>query len=314
MRLMRKSADAFTTLEMLIAMTVLTLLVIFVARLVDTAATITGRGVRRMDSSAQVRPLFDRMTVDFSQMVKRSDIDFYGKGTSAGGAMTGGNDRIAFYSMVPGDYSSTGSQSPFSLIAYKINSSTAAANASVYTRLQRMARGLLMNGDSSANNGPSPTITEGPIVFAPITIAFVWPTVTSNATTDSKYELAGPAIFRFEYYYLLSNGHFSVVPWDASASGHTDAAGMRDVAAIVVAVASIDSKSRRLLDNSKLATIAGTLVDYSAGAVPVPGWLVTQWQTAIDTPTNASVKLMPRPALSAIRFFERYFYLVPTAQ
>lgn len=311
---MRKSDGAFTILEMLIATTVLTLLVVLIARLVSSAASTTVWGIKRMDSSSQVRPLFDRMAVDFSQMVKRSDIDFYGKGTNAGGAMTGGNDRIAFYSMVPGDYSSTGSPSPFSLIAYKINSSTAAANAAVYTRLQRMARGLLMNGDSSANNGTSPTITEGPIVFAPITIAFVWPTVTSNATTDSKYELAGPAVLRFEYYYFLSNGDFSAIPWDASTTGHTDVAGMRDVAAIVVTIATIDSKSRRLLDNSKVATIARTLVDYSAGSAHGPGWLLGQWQSALDTPTNAAVKLMPRPALSAIRLSERYFYLAPTAQ
>ena len=33
-----------------------------------------------------------------------------------------GNDQIAFYSAVPGYYPSTGSQSPVSLVAYRVNS------------------------------------------------------------------------------------------------------------------------------------------------------------------------------------------------
>lgn len=264
-----------------------------------------------MESEGQIRPLFDRMAADFDQMVKRLDVDFYGKGTAAAPTMPG-NDRIAFYSMVPGDYPSTGSQSPFSVIAYKVNASAAAANTAVFTRLQRMARGLLMNGDSSGNNGSSPSITDGPVAFNPTTISGIWTTVTSNATTDSKHELTGPQVFRLEYYYLLTNGSFSVIPWDSSMAGHTDAGGMRDVVAIVTAIATIDPKSRVLLTNSQISTIAGTLVDYAAGSGP--GWLLSQWQSKLDNPTNASVRLTPRSALSSIRLYERYHYLAPTPQ
>lgn len=310
---MPQTTRAFTLVEMLTAIAVLTVLTLLLTRLFNSATTIITISGKNMESDGQIRPLFDRMAIDFAQMTKRSDLDFYGKGTSAGGTMTG-NDRIAFFSMVPGDYPSTGSQSPFSLIAYKVNSSTAAANAAVYTRLQRMSRGLLMNGDSSANNGRSPTITDGPIVFAPKSISSVWTTIASNATNDSKYELAGPQVLRLEYYYLLTNGGFSVTPWDPSQAGHIDAAGMRDVVAIVAAVAAIDSKSRVLLDNSQIATIAETLVDYPAGSGHGPGWLLEQWQSVLDTPTNATVRSMPRPALSSIRLYERYFYLAPSPQ
>ena len=34
-----------------------------------------------------------------------------------------------------------------------------------------------------------------------------------NMTTDAAYELVGPQVFRFEYYYLLKNGTFSDIPW-----------------------------------------------------------------------------------------------------
>jgi hypothetical protein len=173
---------------------------------------------------------------------------------------------------------------------------------------------LLMNGDSSANNGSSPGITDGPIPFAPITIASVWSTtVTSNATTDSKHEIAGAQVFRFEYYYLLTSGAFSVIPWDASI-GHSDVSGMRDVAAVVVDVATIDPKSHVLVTNSDVGILAGTLIDYSDSSSHGPGWLLNQWQSVIETPVNPAVKSMPKAALSGVRVYEHYFYLAPTPQ
>lgn len=301
---MRHLVRAFTLAEILVAISLLGILILFLSHLLNSAANSTSLSAKRMESEGQIRPLLDRMAMDFAQMPKRVDLDFYGKGTADGGAMTG-NDRIAFFSMVPGDYPSTGSESPFSVIAYKVNSSLAAANAAVYTRLQRMARGLVMNGDSSS-------INDGPIVFAPMSISTLWTSVTSNATTDSKYEVAGPQVFRFEYYYLLSNGAFSTTPWDPSLPGHTSPGGMRDVVAVVAAMATLDSRSRVLLTNPQVATISGTLVDYAPGHGP--GGLLTQWQNALNAPTNPTVQAMPRSVISGIRLYERHLHLAPTPQ
>jgi prepilin-type N-terminal cleavage/methylation domain-containing protein len=309
---MRSTPHAFTLAEILISIAVLGLIVVFLARSVNSLNLIATAATKRIETEAQVRPLFDRMAIDYAQMVKRADVDFFGKGTVGGGTMAG-NDRVAFFSMVPGDNPSTGSASPFSLISYKINSSVAAANTAVYTRMQRMARGLLMNGDANANNGFSPSVSDGPIIFSPISIQAIWnTTVTSNATTDSKHELIGPNIIRFEYYYLLANGAFSIVPWDSNIAGHTAPAGLRDVAAIVVAVAAIDPKTRALFSNSTVATIAGTLIDYSTGHGP--GWLAKQWRSALDNPASPTVKNLPASAVRAIRVSERYFYLTPLMQ
>src|SRR5713226_1397327 len=112
---MRKSTCAFTLAEMLIAIAVLAILVLLFTRLFNSAAIITNLSSKHLESDGQVRQLFDRMAIDFAQMVKRSEVDFYGKGTSSFTGSSPGNDRIAFFSMVPGDYPSTGSQSPFSL-------------------------------------------------------------------------------------------------------------------------------------------------------------------------------------------------------
>lgn len=274
---MRRSEKAFTLVEMLVAITILTLLVLFVMRLFSSAAALAASGNKRMDADGQARPLLDRITIDFAQMVKRADVDYYIKSMSNAQA---GNDQLAFYSMVPG-YSTT-STSPVSLVAYRINAQNKA---------ERMGKGLLWNGDFSSGT---------PIVFLPLTIASTWPAATSNAT-DPDYELVGPHVFRFEYYYLLKNGNLSDTPWDTGA-GHTTVNGMEDVAAISVAIAGIDPKSRALLSDTQVAILAGRLNDFASSMRP--GSLLTDWQMALDSTSD-----MPRSAISGVRIYQRYFQL-----
>jgi hypothetical protein len=89
---------------------------------------------------------------------------------------------------------------------------------------------------------------------------------------------------------------------------------MQDVAAVVVTIAVIDPKSKVLVTDAQLATLAGTLIDYGASPAvgcPAPNWqtpgeLRRQWQCVLDS-TNA----LPRPAISGIRVYERCFYLSP---
>jgi hypothetical protein len=135
----------------------------------------------------------------------------------------------------------------------------------------------------------------------PPTPAPAWPDA-GNSTPNINYEVIGPQVFRFEYYYLLKNGTFSDIPWDTTA--HTSVSGMQDVSAIIVDIAVIDPKSRVLLTDSQVTTLAAGLSDYAAGMVP--GQLRANWQTYLDRITS-----LPRPAISGIRLYERYFYLSP---
>jgi hypothetical protein len=278
---MKRGLAAFTLAEMIVAMAVLTLLILLVTQIFNSVAVITTEGNKHMDADAQARVLLDRMGIDLAQMIKRSDVDYYLK--SFVNAQIG-NDQIAFYSMVPGYYPPNGSQSPVSLVAYRVNAQY---------QVERMAKGLLWNGVS-----PDST----PIVFLPSTIQGSWP-AAANAHSDSDYELIAPDLFRFEYFYLLKNGTLSDTPWDTTA-GHTSVTGMQDVAAISVLVAAIDPKSRALVSDSQLTSLAARMNDFSASMRP--GELVGQWQTALNRPAD-----IPRPAISAIRIYGRYFYLVP---
>ena len=284
---MRRLHQAFTIIELLVSIAVLIVLVLLIGRLFSSAATITTTGNKRMTADAQLRPLFDRMAVDFSQMIKRSDVDYYLKSASNAQA---GNDQIAFYSTVAGYYPSSGSQSPISVVGYRINSISGSTS---FNKLERMSKGLVWNGVSA---------TDAPIVFLPLTITATWPAAT-NASADSDYELIAPYVFRFEYHYVLKNGSVSVTPWDTSA-GHSSATGMQDVAAVSVAIAAIDPKSRLLISDSQLTTLAGRLPDFSASMVP--GALLSQWQAALARTTD-----MSRPAIQGVRVYERYFYLLP---
>lgn len=277
---MQRSCRAFTLVELLVSVTVLTLLVVMFSSMVNSAATVATRGNKRMDSDSQVRPVFDRMAVDFSQMVKRSDVDYYVKSIVD---PEPGNDLIAFFCNAQGYYPSTGSTSPISLVAYRINSSA----GSSLNRMERMSKGLLWNGVSTTNK---------PLLFGLQAIIYNWPAATDNTSTDPDYELVGPQIFRFEYFYLLKTGFVSNLP---------GADGMQDVAAIAVAIAAVDQKSRVLLSDAQVTTLSSRLKDFDPAE---PNYdLMTSWQATLEGITD-----MRRTAINGVRIYQRYFYLTPS--
>jgi prepilin-type N-terminal cleavage/methylation domain-containing protein len=282
---MRKSEPGFTLTELLVSIAILVALVLLFSRLFVSASSLSTSGSKRMDTDGQVRPLFGRFTVDFAQMIKRSDVDFYGKGTEApnsvGGTMSG-NDQLAFYSAVPGYHPAALSPSPISLVAYRIGAN----------QLERMAKALLWNGASAKHT---------PIVYLPLTIAANWATAT-NDNPDADYELIGPFVFRFEYYYVLKDGIPSVTPWNPSA-GHMNVSGLQDVTAIQICIAALDPKSRLLLRDDHLDTLTEAMSDFSPAMGP--GDLLAQWQSTLNA------MALPRPVISAVRLYERSFAIIP---
>jgi hypothetical protein len=317
---------AFTLAELLVTTGVLVLLVFLASQLLNSAATITTLGHKQMDADAQARQLLDRMAIDFAQMVKRSDVDYYVKSSAASplrSVLQPGNDQIAFYSAVPGYYPPTGSQSPLSLVAYRVNSTS---TLSSYNKMERLGKGLVWNAISTADT---------PVVFMPIPVASplpvaelpdpppnplpapAWPQA-GNMTTDAAYELVGPQVFRFEYYYLLKNGSFSDIPW---INPHNSPSGMQDVSAIVVDIAVIDPRSKVLISDCLLAKLNGApppagcgaaqaLVDYNRNTMTTPGQLLANWRSVIDANTVG----LPRLPVSGIRLYERSIYLSPPVQ
>ena len=293
----RKSLHAFTLVEMLVSIAVLAILVLLVARLVSSAATITTLGNKRMDTDAQARQLLDRVAVDFDQMLKRSDISYYVK---TGNGAQPGNDQIAFFSSIPGYYPQTGYKSDIALTAYRVN---AVVTSPPYNRMERMGKGLHLNA-GYANATPLLFLDSANST----TIFNIWPTATNATSIDLDYEVIGPQVFRFEYYYLLTPtgpsglSGLSPGPW-ANASLPV----IKDVAAIVVDIAAIDPKSKVLLTDAQITTLVTRLPDFNAGIMPGPGQLLATWQDRLNT--DPQITAMPRPAIQGVRLYERYFYL-----
>src|SRR4051794_30698902 len=115
---MHRTTNGFTLPELLVTMTILTMLVVLMANLINGASHLISASSKRSESAKQARRLLDRMAVDFDQIVRRSDLDYYLK---TSGNSQPGNDQIAFYSQVPGYYPSTGSQGPVSVVSYRVN-------------------------------------------------------------------------------------------------------------------------------------------------------------------------------------------------
>jgi len=334
----RQLHAAFTLAELVVSVGVLVVLVLLFTQLLKSTASITTLGHKQIDADAQARQLLDRMAIDFAQMVKRPDVDYYVKSNLPAGSqlrrvLQPGNDRIAFYSAVPGYYPALptptpNSNSPVSLVAYRVNST---ASSSSYNKMERMGKGLVWNAVST---------TDTPVVFMPIPVASplpnaelpvpppnplptpAWPQA-GNMTADAAYELVGPQVFRFEYYYLLKGSGTTYtpistdIPWDARILGHTAPRGMQDVAAVVVDIAVIDPKSKVLLSDSQISQAASQLVDWgntTCTGCPTqlqwqttPGLLAAQWRSAID----ANAIGLPRLSVSEIRLYERVIYLSP---
>lgn len=320
-----KRTHAFTLAELLVTTGVLVLLVFLASQLLNSTATVTTLAHKQMDADSQARQLLDRIVIDFAQMVKRSDVDYYVKSSAAAPlrrVLQPGNDQIAFYSAVAGYYPTSSYQSPVSLVAYRVNS---LSTSSSYNKEERMGKGLLWN---------AATPTPAPVVFIPIPLASplpvgdlpsptpnplplpAWPDASSATTSWSDSEVIGPQVFRFEYYYLLKDGTCSDIPWISPT--HSSVSGMQDVSAIVVDIAVIDPKSKVLLTNAQIATFATPgnahfLADYSSAMTP--GQLRTQWQNKlngiIDPNSPDFDPSLPQPAISGIRLYERFIYLSP---
>jgi len=337
---------AFTLVEMLISIVVLALLILLVTQVVNTAATVVRPANKHIDTDTQARGILDRMAIDLGRMLKRTDVDYYikqpvkynghGNGHGYGKKLqTGqqGSDQIAFFNQVPGYYPSTGSQSPLSLVGYRVNEDS---TSSSYLKLERMGKGLLWNGVNTSNQPPNNQNFTSPIVFLPLLIKDRWPAAADGSTeVNADYEVIGPQVFRFEYYYLLKNGSVTDVPWDRTARPTQTtittpvSIGLIDVQAIAVAIAVIDPASRSLIPPASLSDLASDMVDFTTapgrgvGGAKKIGDMENYWngvlfgdatQTpplpgVVNTGQTSTGSQVPPAAASAIRIYNRYFDL-----
>lgn len=117
------------------------------------------------------------------------------------------------------------------------------------------------------------------------------PFLPASLTRPTDYQVLSPDVFRFEVTFLRKSTQTltTTAPSDWS-----------DVAAIVVAVATLDSNSRKLVSAAQWTTLIHQFPDATDGNQILPSWQA-------QLPTLPSI--MPARAAAAVRIYQRFFYV-----
>ncbi|MEZ0258040.1 MAG: type II secretion system protein J, partial [Chthoniobacter sp.] len=242
--------QAFTLTELIVAISVLTLLTTFVAQLVNNATIVTTHSRKRVDADSQARLVFDRVAGDFAKMLKRTDVDYlFCKQT--------GNDRMFFYSEAPAYYDGAANsikpRSSAALLGYRINS---------HYQIERLGKQLSWGGNSGTQPGstifltyPAPTVTKPkPTPLPSSLLENNWPDAIGSAPTydgtGSDYHVLADQVCRFEFCFQMKDGTYALDP--TGNSGGT-VHSLKDVVAIVVGLVVLNSASQQITDISKVS-------------------------------------------------------------
>ncbi|MDR2463102.1 MAG: prepilin-type N-terminal cleavage/methylation domain-containing protein, partial [Verrucomicrobiales bacterium] len=171
-----------------------------------------------------------------------------------------------------------------------------------------------------------------------------------DSKSSPEYHVVGEQVFRFEYCFLLNSGTYSNYPvkkvnnqnvekngapgtdtgnvgdrWFDTQSGRGyvcqskdgdqriwRSAGLRDVSAIVVAIAILDPSSRKLVND--MTAMAGLLEDSVEndlnGQRPDQAVLMEQkWKETVSDQNFAANAGIPKVAAGQVKIYQRYFYL-----
>jgi prepilin-type N-terminal cleavage/methylation domain-containing protein len=320
--LLRRRKNGFSLVELLTAMAVLSVVVFMIVQIMDGAAHSVSHGNKRMDSDTEARMLFNRLATDFSQMLKRRDLDYSAfkqpagvlaspYQTAAGDPIDTpanpqpGNDRLAFFAEADGYFPAGANpsgqeKSPIALVAWQIQDDPETG----FPGLARLARGLGWEPGASA--------AWGTVAHLPQTLAGQWPNLFANST---DFQSVGDQAFRIEYVYLLKSregqpARLSITPWDSDPAldpPHTSVDGFRDVAAIVVTIAVLDRTSREIV--ADFSGLIGALPDAAEDGSGSVRCVAAIWNETVNGPNFSAQVGIPQLAGSSVRIYERHFPL-----
>lgn len=254
----RSGRPGFTVIELLVAAVVFLILGVIIVQLLSSATMLTGMSNKKQEADGQARLVFGRMGLDFARMLKRADVEYFLQKET-------GNDRLAFLSEVAGYYPSAATPGSVSVVAYRLVDA-----GGEFRGLERLSQGLSWQEDATG---------ESAVVFHR-DIGDLVPAAVATDANDA-YEVVGPGVIRFEYFYVLKNGTLSANPWDA-AVGHTEEAGLRDVAALCVVLAVVDPAGFVRVTPAEIRRLAGKLPDFNPASMSTLGDLEKQWQGVLD--------------------------------
>ncbi len=324
MRRMSPSRTAFTLIEVLVAMSILVVLSLFVAKIVGATHTTIALSNRVTNTDADARLVFNRLALDLGALVKRRDADLWAGNPSA----MGKSDLLLFLSGVASDNSDSpsGGNRGYSLVAYRVaaspeNPGLVGENLPCLLRAGKAVGwsttglvGLKANGLPIRFNDASPAF---PAVLVP------------GKTTD--FDVLAPGVVKMVVGFQLSPDNASATLEDgtviANARGQlvysppiralksldgTTTVNYVDasrIASLVVGLVVIDNASLKLLNAAQVTRLAGRFALPATGTLPVRSWTATL--NGLVAELSGSI---PLPALQSTHLYECAFPVTPRGE
>ena len=293
---------AFALVEVLVAEAIFLILLLIVMQLVFGALQTTTAQKKRMDELGDARQSLDRLSLDWSARVRRTDIlASFGHLTQS--STNAANAQISFLSQVQG-YPDASGHPParhLSWVSYGINNVVQVTQGSQTTTGPALERGILGYNFSASD----PTGTVNPLLSLPGTAP------TSTVTFDP---LAN-TVFRFDYCFLraVPGGLSSLSPFtinNPTSSTGTDTnvnLSSSNLIGIVVAVASLDQQSRQVVSQAQLVTMGNGLT-ITDGQTPQASWVSTINNGTFATYAKSNGNV-PASVANAVHVYQRIIYV-----
>jgi type II secretory pathway pseudopilin PulG len=265
---------AFSLVEVLVAMAVFLFMAVMVASITGGVSQIAGQSQRRMSVDGGVRQSLSRISADFSRAIIRNDLPFRIEKKP-------GNDSLIFLAAAEGYSAGRG----ITMLGYQV------ANES----LQRGAEATTWTSNGSSA-----------LSFTSVTNAAA---SSSYLTIDSaNYEILEPDIFRMEVAFLMGDGtiqstvgtNAGSTTYIASFASTPRTASSNAIRAVIVTVAAVDSRARKLMTPSEYSQLADNFSDATVGSDPL-----TAWKGYL---TNSPV-VLTQQFREGIRIYQRYIYI-----
>lgn len=277
----------FTLVELMVSVTILTMIVIMFSQSLGSVTSVWGRAQEKMDNYAKARTLLNRLQVDFQNLVVRDDLPNFG-------AQGNGDSVLGFYTLQRGFSTGTGSNSrPLSYVEYLSDDDE--NGLPVLNRLNRP-----FDYSSSPDFLPAPTPDPA------TTPQPASPTPVDSAGLDHVTALRG--LLGFSYGFLHPDGEYSPNFYENSSGAYSRAV------AVTIGMVVADNRTTQLLEDR--GDLNGIVQDLILAAPPAgSNWspkAVWDYQLglATDRPSGVSVsRISNNLLLDSVRTFERTFPL-----
>jgi prepilin-type N-terminal cleavage/methylation domain-containing protein len=302
------SRKGFSLVELLASLAIFLILGLAIMQITTAVNRMTNLSNRAIDATSQSRLAFDRIGLDLSALIKRTDTDF-----TAQNASSGTNILLFISSVTSGGFSS--SNRGISFISYEVASHADNQNRRCLLRAGKpISWGAPGFFGLQSNGIPVPLADSSVASFLPASTDFdvlasgvIRMVIGFQLYPDNKSVTlaSGTTVAQSQGQIVYSPPIRSLTPTGGGiAVNYID---VSRISGIVIGLVTIDLKSLQLLNDTQVADLAQTFALPADNSLPVAAW------APIANKSSAMPSSVPLPARQAVRVFERFFPITPFA-